>query len=96
MGMGHKNDRIGELNSFWLIIDQLAVAFYETIPTEVLMIIEGEFHQNFVFVCPLYTLVNFACFLSSAFFLNISEIPPECQTVWIQIRPDILLPVHVT
>ena len=73
MGMGHKNDRIGELNSFWLIIDQLAVAFYVTIPTEVLMIIEGEFHQNFVFVCPLYTLVNFACFLSSAFFFKIFQ-----------------------
>ena len=68
--MGHKNDRIGELNSFWLTIDQLAVAFYVTIPTEVLMIIEGEFHKNFVVVCPLYTLVNFACFLSPAFFLK--------------------------
>ena len=73
--MGHKNDRIGELNSFWLIIDQLAVAFYVTIPTEVLMIIEGEFHQTFAFVCPHYTLVNFSSYFSSAFFFNISEIP---------------------
>ena len=41
-------------------------------------------------------LDNFLCFLSSAdFFQNqffrkiLSEIPSECQTVWIQIRPDI-------
>ena len=40
---------------------------------------------------------NFACFLSSAdFFQNqlfgkiISGIPSECQTVWNQIRPDVL------
>ena len=43
-------------------------------------------------------LANFACFyLSADFFLQnmhfqkiISGIPSECQTVWIQIRPDIL------
>ena len=42
-------------------------------------------------------LGNFACFLSSAdFFQNhffrktLSGIPSECQTVWIQTRPDIL------
>ena len=41
-------------------------------------------------------LGNFACFLSSAdFFQNqlirkiLSGISSECQTVWIQIRPDI-------
>ena len=41
-------------------------------------------------------LGNFACFLSSAdFFQNqligklLSGIPSECQTVWIQIRPDL-------
>ena len=39
----------------------------------------------------------FSCFLSSAdFFQNLflnffSGIPPECQMVWIKIRPDILL-----
>ena len=45
----------------------------------------------------LYLLGNFLCFLSSAeFFQNqlfheiVSEIPSECQTVWIQIRPDIM------
>ena len=43
-------------------------------------------------------LGNFACFLSSAdfvqnpFFLKIlSGIPFECQTVWIKIKLDILL-----
>ena len=43
-------------------------------------------------------LGNFACFLLSAdFFFEINYfekiilgIPSECQTVWIQIRPDIL------
>ena len=42
-------------------------------------------------------LGNFFCFLSSAdFFQNqlfetlFQELPSECQTVWIQIRPDIL------
>ena len=45
-------------------------------------------------------LGNFACFLLSAdFFLfslinffqkNLSGIPSECQTVWIQIRSDVL------
>ena len=35
-------------------------------------------------------------FLSTAFKKNLSEIPSEFQTVWIQIRPDILLPVHVS
>ena len=42
-------------------------------------------------------LGNFSCFLSSAdFFQNwlfwkiLSGIPIECQTIWIQIRPDIL------
>ena len=30
------------------------------------------------------------------FFLNIlSEIPPECQIVWIQIRPDKMSEYHV-
>ena len=38
-----------------------------------------------------------ACFLSSAdilsksTFSNLSGIQPQCQTVWIQIRPDVLL-----
>ena len=43
-------------------------------------------------------LGNFACFFVVCdFFLksnisikNLSEIPSECQTVWIQIRPDVL------
>ena len=41
-------------------------------------------------------LGNFACFLLSADFFSkllfqniLSRIPSECQTVWIQIRPDI-------
>ena len=39
---------------------------------------------------------NFPFFLSADFFLNQlfkkkSGIPSECQTVWIQIRPDFLL-----
>ena len=39
---------------------------------------------------------NFACFLLSDFFLKIvlqktSGIPLLCQTIWIQIRNDVLL-----
>ena len=71
-----------------LHIDQLAVTFKVTVQTEVLMIIEGEFHQSFVFVCPLCNLVNLTCFLSLA-FKNILETPSEFQTVWIQIMPDL-------
>ena len=67
-----------------LKIDQLAVAF--------IFYDKGKFHQSFVFVCPLCTLVKFACFC----YRHLSEIPSECQIVWNQIRPDILLPVHVT
>ena len=43
-------------------------------------------------------LGNFSCGLFSDFFFkifffekNISDIPSECQTVWIQVRTDILL-----
>ena len=50
-----------------------------------------------MFVCPLCALVNFACFFCQQLLKkNLSEIPSEFQTVWIQIRPDILLPVHVS
>ena len=43
-------------------------------------------------------LGNFACILSSVDFLinffknNLSGIPSKCQTVWIQIRPDVVGP----
>ena len=59
------------------------------------MIIKCEFHQSLVFMCPFCTLVNFACFFINGIFKTF-EIPSECQTVWIQIRLNILLPVHVT
>ena len=48
-----------------LHIDQLAVGFEVTVPTEILMIIEDEFHLSFVFVCPLCTLVNLQIFVIS-------------------------------
>ena len=41
-----------------------------------------------------YPLGNFACicrlliFSNTVFFIKMSEIPPECQTVWTQIRPE--------
>ena len=49
-------------------------------------------------MCELFALLgNFACLLSSAnFFQNqllkkiLSGIPSECQTVWIEIRPEFL------
>ena len=50
--------------------------------------------------CPILTLCmlgNFVClfcrllfFFKSTFSKNLSGIPSECQTVWNQIRPDIL------
>ena len=59
----------------------------------------GQF-ENLVFVIistreniPLTTRTPFSCFLLSSAFLknnafNLSGIPAECQTDWIQIRPD--------
>ena len=55
--------------------------------------------KSSLFTLSLCLLGNFACFFltSADFFQNqlfqkiISGIPSECQTVWIQIRPDILL-----
>ena len=43
-------------------------------------------------------MVNFACFFVvngfcyeiNFFKKNLSGIPSECQTVWVQIRPDVL------
>ena len=50
-----------------------------------------------VLVDSLHSGYFFSCFSSSAdFFLNqifrknISGLPSECQTVWIQIRPDVM------
>ena len=51
-------------------------------------------------ILTLCMLANFACFFVICGFLfkltfskkkNLSGIPSECQTVWIQIRPNILL-----
>ena len=53
-----------------LHIDQLAIAFKVTVPTEDFMLFKGEIHQSFVFVCPLCTLVKFVRFLSSSSFGN--------------------------
>ena len=45
---------------------------------------------------PICLLGNFSEFLSSAFFFKINFLQNsfsntvECQTIWIQIRPDIL------
>ena len=77
----------------YCILIQLAAVFKMTVPTEVLMIIEGEFNQSYVFVCPLCTLVNFESFCVIGIFCL--KIPSECQSVGLQIRTDILITVHV-
>ena len=57
-----------ESNSMSRYIDQLAVVFKVTVPTEMLMVFEGEFQQLFVFVYPLCTLVIHVLFVISIFF----------------------------
>ena len=52
--------------------------------------IETKLSLLFFGLCP---LGNSSCFLSSADFFSkstFSGIAPECQTDWVQIRPDIL------
>ena len=47
----------------------------------------------YLFHLALCRLGKFAClwiFLSKLFQKNLSGIPSDCQTVWIQIRPDVL------
>ena len=58
-----------------------------------------DFGDNKILKCPLSNFCNFlsSYFLSSAdifqnqlFLIILSGMPLDCQTVWIQIRPDIL------
>ena len=77
----------------YCILIQLAVGFKVTVPTEFLMIIEGEFNQSFVFVCTLCSLVIYESFCVIGIFFKKKTI--WGQSVGIQIRTEILLPVHV-